>query len=732
MSVSHQIRGVKVLKAVSSPLRLQILNLLFDHGSLSYTELINSLKMNPTRDAGRFAYHLKFLVKANLIEADSDTKKYGLTELGKMVIDIADRVDKRAAKSKRMLVRASRFALEEFDANRIANSLVKEAGMPAELAKKTAKEAEKKLLRSKAKYVTAPLVREVVNAILLENGLEEYRHKLTRVGLPVHEVSTLISAKSKSRSGATSVYEAAGEAVLGEYTLLGVFSRDIGDAHLSGSVHINNLSSWILKPEEIVHDLRSFFQNGIDLDKAHNVQDHFPPPQDLESALSIILNVLLHSSREINRTQTLEYFNVFLAPFTRGLALSLTKEKLRSFVLNAGQHVDFCLGLELVVPHFFVRKPAIGAGGKASGKYGDFAEETQNLISLLLDVLTEESSNKPLASPSVVAKIRPETFSDKRAEAILLKAHRLASERGTVYFAALLEKENQGTTFSASGLRIPTDPNEDWEVDTLRTGCLGTVCINLPRIAYECEDSEKLLGILKEILELAVRALDQKLAAIKQRGPGLLPFLMQETNGDKYLRLERCPSLVNLIGVRESVEALLEKKPCQDNETTKLVEEMVRYISAFLDKASKKRGRRLCPAILYDCRASERLAQSDIDRYGFGKVKFSGTRDNPHYSTIPQLTVQNGEVSSAFLGHEQRLRELQIGGNLAEIDLGTIEFSPDELLSLTKRMTEVNKLVFLKYSRKLTYCANCRKSWFGLLHKCPECEAVSALSFLGR
>ena len=62
-------RGVKILKAVSSPLRLQILNLLFDRGPLSYTELMGSLKMNPSRDAGRFAYHLKFLLKADLVEA---------------------------------------------------------------------------------------------------------------------------------------------------------------------------------------------------------------------------------------------------------------------------------------------------------------------------------------------------------------------------------------------------------------------------------------------------------------------------------------------------------------------------------------------------------------------------------------------------------------------------------------------------------------------------------------
>jgi len=70
MSLPPRARGVKVLKAVSSPMRLNILNLLFDKGALSYTELMNHLKMHPSRDAVRFAYHLKFLLKANLVEVD--------------------------------------------------------------------------------------------------------------------------------------------------------------------------------------------------------------------------------------------------------------------------------------------------------------------------------------------------------------------------------------------------------------------------------------------------------------------------------------------------------------------------------------------------------------------------------------------------------------------------------------------------------------------------------------
>jgi DNA-binding transcriptional ArsR family regulator len=101
MSLSHRVRGIKVLKAVSSPIRLQILNFLFDKSALSYTELMTALKMNPSRDAGRFAYHLKFLLKANLVEADVESKKYYLTDLGKMIIDVADRVEKKSLQTER-------------------------------------------------------------------------------------------------------------------------------------------------------------------------------------------------------------------------------------------------------------------------------------------------------------------------------------------------------------------------------------------------------------------------------------------------------------------------------------------------------------------------------------------------------------------------------------------------------------------------------------------------------
>jgi DNA-binding transcriptional ArsR family regulator len=101
----HRARGVKVLKAVSSPLRLQILNLLFDKSALSYTELMNQLKMNPSRDAGRFAYHLKFLLKADLVEADVEAKNIISPTLAKWFL-----MSPTAWKKKRLRQEACWFA----------------------------------------------------------------------------------------------------------------------------------------------------------------------------------------------------------------------------------------------------------------------------------------------------------------------------------------------------------------------------------------------------------------------------------------------------------------------------------------------------------------------------------------------------------------------------------------------------------------------------------------------
>jgi anaerobic ribonucleoside-triphosphate reductase len=725
-------RGVKVLKAVSSPLRLQILNLLFDKNALSYTELMSQLKMNPSRDAGRFAYHLKFMLKADLVEADVEAKKYYLTDLGKMVLDIADRVEKKAVKPRGMFVRTSNLTVEEFDVNKIANSLIKEAKVPVELAQKAAKEAEKRLRKAKIKYLTAALIREVVNGILVEKGYEDYRHKLTRVGMPIHDVTALIETKEGNQDCQATISKA-GQRVLGEYTLLNIFPRDIADAHLSGAIHIDGLGSWILKPDEIIHDLRYFFQHGVKLDNPLKIG--IEPPSDLKSALSIAFNVILHTSKESNRYQTLNYFNIFLAPYLRGNEKTEIKENLRLFIQNLNQHAEATLCLDLEVPRLMAEKEAIGPKGETNDKYGNFTQESQLVASLVVDIFSEENSYKPLFNPKIIIKINDASLADENAKVTLLKAHQLAAKVGVPFFANMIKKENVNVAFSSSGIKFDSDLTGDWETDTLRTGCLGWVIVNMPRIVQECgKDKNKFFDLMRERFELAARALGIKNNALKQFGKNSVPFLLQKADRDTYFRLENCCRMINLAGFREAIEAFTEKS-IYSEESRNFIEETIRNLLAFKQKIGRKYGKRLYPVILGSREASERLAQLDIERYGVAKVKFSGTRDKPYYSTIKRFQLKPGEflaLKTDALETAHKINGLSSGGTLNIIELENTEYKPESLRELTLRLMKNYGMEFFTYNRQVSVCDNCKKNWFGTLHKCPSCGSMSNLTTFDR
>ena len=728
--------GARVLKAVASSLRLQVLNMLFDRGPLSYTEIMNILHLNPGRDAGRFAYHLKFLIKADLVEPDAETKKYRLTDLGRMLVEITETIDEHAFKRRKMMVRTSRLAMEEFDRNKIASALVKEANVPQDLAQKIARETEGRLLEIKAKYLTAPLIREFVNAILIEKGLEEYRHKLTRLGLPVYDVTQLIKSAGAQSASVSAIHESAGDSVIEEYTLLNILPRDIADAHLSGSLHLNNLGVWILKPNEFAHDLRFFLKNGLQFSRPQLVFASSPSPKTLEAAFSTILNLLRLTAAEVSGEQLLDYFNIFLAPFIRGMEPDRVRESLRLFILNLNQifssfdsALPLSVGLELAVPSFLGDREAVGHGGKGGGVYADYAEESCLLASLLLETVAEESKKRPVFQPSLILKMRAEGLRDKESEAVLHQAHQLAALRGLPYFANLTTKDQACVSYTATGTRFANDWKGDWELDTLRVGAVDSVLVNLPRIAYESEAKiSKFNDLLDEQLEMALRAMEIKYQTIKQRGrEGLLPFLTSRYGGEQYARFENFTRLIGFVGLSEAVETLGGKSLYEDDKALDLAEQTVKHIHTSVKKSVRKPESRPVTAMVPSAKAAARLAQLDMERYGWAKVHAKGTKEQPFYTNLVTLPVQAKIASDERLKIEERIQQLTSGGHLTVIQVNEDEPDADRLLTLTRRLTSESKIGLYTFSRNFAYCGHCGKTVSGQPVKCPSCGSVDNL-----
>ncbi|MEM1524981.1 MAG: helix-turn-helix domain-containing protein, partial [Nitrososphaerales archaeon] len=259
-------RAKSIYSVIASPNRLEILRILNTKGPLTYSELKTLSGFKSKKESGKFAYHLRKLVKQMLITLNRSERRYTITNLGRLILNFTRQIEEQfAIESGKLYVRTSRHTIEEFNPDKILQSLVREAGMPVELAEKIASEAEARLHKFQTMYLTAPLIREFVNALLIEHGYEEYRHKLTRLGMPVYDVTELINKVSNSNSAIESLITQTAHSVFSEYLLLTQLSRDVADAHLSGDIHISNIGFWALMPDTLFMDLTPIQLNGISL-----------------------------------------------------------------------------------------------------------------------------------------------------------------------------------------------------------------------------------------------------------------------------------------------------------------------------------------------------------------------------------------------------------------------------------------------------------------------------------
>jgi len=142
---------------------------------MTYTELKEASGFTPKRESGKFAYHLKKLVQQNLVVQNKQERKYMIAPLGRLVLSLAKQIEEESlVSSGRLYVRESSQKIEEFDTSKIVQSLIKEANVPIEVAQNIASEAESRIYKFQLTYLTSPLIREIVNSILLEQGLEQY------------------------------------------------------------------------------------------------------------------------------------------------------------------------------------------------------------------------------------------------------------------------------------------------------------------------------------------------------------------------------------------------------------------------------------------------------------------------------------------------------------------------------------------------------------------------------
>lgn len=702
---------------------------------------MNKSKLDPSQDAGKFAYHLRKLCRTSLIARDEKTKKYKITPLGEIVADFTKSLDEYATKEgEGVFVRTSKLVMEEFDRNKIAKALIKEAGMPTKLASAIAEEVEERLLKLDVTHLTSSLIREFVNVTLIEKGLQEYRHKLVRLGLPVYDVTQLINATDNSYQNVEAINKAAGESVLKEYTLLNVLPRSITDAHLSGTIHINNIGSWILKPNELQHDLRPFLQKGFRSFQRGSVVT-LDPPKTFEAAVSLTYNLIETSGMELAGEQAINYFNIILAPFVQGLSKDAVKRTLRLFIFSLntlqsskGWPTEITIGVDPSIPKNFEEAYAFGPNGKLAGSYGDYFNESQMILDSLLDIFCEGNTQGHVFTSNLIFNIRHKALKSRESEALLLKVHELSAKNGKPYFANLVPRWQKDALYFATGTRLASNWTKDWEIDTVRTGNLDIVVINLPRLTYEAQGNDnKFFELLEDCTKMAIEALQIKKRAMQdRRRRSLLPLLFQRIARKPYFRLKNASNLVSFIGLNEAVKIHTGDSVYGSRKSMEFAVKTIKNLSLRAKKMSQKLGLRIGVSQASSSEAAQRLAGLDVEKYGWEIVNTQGTKEAPYYTDLVAIPLEAKVSLEDRLQIESELHPLTLGGHLSIIELEEPERDPENLLNMTKKICHSHKMGAFTYTRSFSYCKKCQRVFGGHQKKCPNCKSTNSLTYYSR
>ena len=89
-------------------------------------------------------------------------------------------------------VRTSEEDISSWNRRRITEALLRETNLDEPVAELVSMAVEEAVFAANLKFISAPLIRELVDAKLIEMGLEQARIMHTRLGMPIYDVEQLI------------------------------------------------------------------------------------------------------------------------------------------------------------------------------------------------------------------------------------------------------------------------------------------------------------------------------------------------------------------------------------------------------------------------------------------------------------------------------------------------------------------------------------------------------------
>ncbi|MCE5296855.1 MAG: anaerobic ribonucleoside-triphosphate reductase, partial [Euryarchaeota archaeon] len=505
-----------------------------------------------------------------------------------------------------LFVRTSDEELKKWDRSKIYDALIRETTISEDAAAIISREVEKMISELEIDMITAPLIRELTNAKLVEYGLSKIRKQHTRLGVPLYDARQIIMTPNKENANVPHGPEATNltlaENIKKEFALLEVFTQDLADAHMRGDIHLHDLGM-VDRPYCSGQSIEYVKKFGLNLPNALSIAKPARHPEVLiEQIIKFSAALQGHFSGAIGW----DAFNLFLAPYLvdvddkrmKQLAQILIYEFAQQAVARGGQSIFSDLNLYWECPDHFVGVPAIGPEGKFTGKnYEDYLPEAQRFVNALFDVYLEgDAMGRPFFFPKPNVHMTEKFFHTEGHEEFLNKISKVASEKGNTYFVF-----DRGGTAKISECCRLTFKLEQSDLDDAKTpwkmrySAMQNVTINLPRVAYDAhQNDERLFELLTKRIEMVAQAHIQKREFITQlfnmgkNGP--LSLLTMNMDGETYYRINKSSFLVGMVGLNELVQYHTGQQMHESKDALKFGLKVIAYMKKEAERIGNEYG----------------------------------------------------------------------------------------------------------------------------------------------
>lgn len=588
-------------------------------------------------------------------------------------------------------------------------------------------------------------IQDIVEETLIENGFAKvakayilYRRKrqeareALQVAVNVEKIvqDYLVQVDWRTQENSNTTYSYPGlvlhvaGSVMAHYTLNQIYPDEVKEAHVRGDIHIHDLSygitaycaGWSL--EELI---REGFGGVKDKIAAG-------PARHLSALTGQMVNFLGTMQMEFAGAQAFNSVDTYLAPFVRydQLDYRATKQLIQQmvFAMNVpsrwGSQAPFLnFSFDWVVPEDLKDRPVIIGGEERPdlGTYGEYQEEMDMVNRAFIEVMLEgDYEGRVFSFPIPTYNITSDFPWDSENARLLWE---LTAKYGVPYFQNFISSSLKPGDVRSMCCRLQLD------LRTLRnrcgglfgsadkTGSIGVVTINLPRLAFLSKTEEEFFARLDRTMNIAKTALEIKRKVVERNlKNGLLPYTR------RYLGTFRNHfSTIGLVGMNEACLNFLGVSIAEREGkefTVKVLNFMRNKLADFQEETGNLYNLEATPAE----GASYRLARHD--HRDFPNIITAGEAE-PFYTNSTNLPVNYTDDPFEALEHQKDLQVLYTGGTVFHAFLSEMPH-PEAVKLFIKRAFERYPIPYLTITPTFSVCPN-HGYIRGKKFNCPECGA---------